>query len=68
LAKAVGAQQPNANSIDFRNKIVNNINQALQTLAMIEMCKTANRNFVIALIATLIALGSSVATWVAVCK
>ena len=68
LAKAVGAQQPNASGVEFRDKIVTNINHALQTLAMIEMCKTANRNFVIALIATLIALVSAVAVWVAVCK
>ena len=68
LAKAVGAQQPNASGVEFRDMIVNNINHALQTLAMLEMCKTASRNFVIALIATLIALGSSVAAWVAICK
>ena len=68
LAQEVGAQQPNASGVEFRDKIVTNINHALQTLAMIEMCETANRNFAIALIATLIALGSAVAVWVAVCK
>ncbi len=68
LAKDVGAQQPNASGVEFRDKIVTNINHALQTLVMIEMYKTASRNFVIALIATLIALGSSVAAWVAICK
>lgn len=68
LAKEVGAQQPNASGVEFRDMIVNNINHALQTLAMIEMYKTASRNFAIALIATLIALGSAVAAWVAVCK
>ena len=68
LAKEVGAQQPNASGVEFRDKIVNNINHALQSLAMIEMCEIANRNFIIALIATLIALGSAVAAWVAICK
>ncbi len=68
LAKVVGAQQPNASGVEFRDKIVTNINHALQTLAMIEMCEIANRNFAIALIATLIAFGSAVAAWVAVCK
>ena len=68
LAKAVGAQQPNASGVEFRDMIVTNINHALQSLAMIEMCEIANRNFIIALIATLIALGSVVAAWVAICK
>jgi hypothetical protein len=68
LAKEVGAQQPNSKGVEFRDEIVKNINHALQTLAMIEMCKTASRNFVIALIATLIAFGSAIAAWVAVCK
>lgn len=48
--------------------LVQNINHALQTASMIDMCKIANRNFVIALIATLIALGSAVAAWVAACR
>lgn len=33
---------------------------------MIDMCKTANRNFVIALIAITIAFGSALAAWIAV--
>ena len=49
-------------------QLVDNINQALQTATMIDMCKTANRNYKIALIATIIALGSAVALWIAVCK
>lgn len=49
-------------------ELVDHIHQALQTASMIEMCKTASRNFIIALIATIIALGSAVALWVAVCK
>ncbi len=48
--------------------LIDNIHQALQTATMIDMCKTASRNYVIALIATIIALGSSVALWIAVCK
>jgi len=68
LAKEVGVQEPNASGVEFRDMIVNNINYALQTLARIEMCETASRNCTIALIATLIALGSAVAAWVAVCK
>ncbi len=50
------------------SELIDNCHYALQTASMIEMCKTANRNFVIALIATMIALGSSVAAWVAICK
>lgn len=48
--------------------LVANIHKALQTATMIDVCKTASRNFIIALIATIIALGSAVALWVAVCK
>lgn len=48
--------------------LIDNIHQALQTLTMIDACKTANRNFLIALIAALIALGSAVALWIAVLK
>lgn len=49
-------------------ELADNIHQALQTATMIDMCKTASRNYVIALIATIIALGSAVALWIAVCK
>ena len=48
------------------SELVLNINNALQTATMINMCKTANRNFIIALIATVIALVSAAAVWVAV--
>jgi hypothetical protein len=47
--------------------LVANIHHALQTAAMIDMCKTASRNFIIALVATIIALGSAVALWITVC-
>lgn len=43
LAKEVGAQQPNARGTEFREKIVTNINQALQTLSMIEKCEIESR-------------------------
>ena len=49
-------------------ELIRNIHQALQTASMINMSKTANRNFVIALTATIIALGSAIALWVAVWK
>jgi len=48
--------------------LVNNVHMALQTATMINMCKTASRNFIISLLATIIALGSALAAWVAVCK
>jgi hypothetical protein len=66
LAKKVGAQQPNATNIEFRDMIVNNINHALQTASMIEMCRIASRNFWIAIVAAIIAGFSAVAAWVAV--
>ncbi len=48
--------------------LVANILNALQTAIMIDMCKTASRNFIIALVATIIAFGSAVAIWITVCK
>ena len=48
--------------------LVTNIHNALQTATMIDMCKTASRNYFIALIATIIALGSAIALWISVCK
>ena len=36
FAKEVGAQQPNASGVEFRDKIVRNIHLALQTASMIE--------------------------------
>jgi len=77
LAKKVGAQQPNAKNVEFRDMIVNNINHALQTASMIEMCKTAAEGYEMATkvsrnacinfwIAAAIAFLSAVAAWVAV--
>ena len=70
LAIKVGASLVTKYGIEYANEgeIVHNIEQALRTETMIDMCKIANRNFVIALIATVIALGSAAAAWVAVCK
>jgi len=49
-------------------EIVYNIHYVLQTAAMINMCRTANRNWIIAIIASSITLLSMVAVWVAVIK
>ena len=70
LAKEVGASPIKMYSVGYANdaELTHNIEQALQTETMIDMCKTASRNYIIALIATIIALGSAVALWVAVCK
>lgn len=46
--------------------LVANIHNALQTATMINMCKAANRNFAIALIATVIAFGGALSAWIAV--
>ena len=45
---------------------IRSINQALQTAAMIDMCKTAARNYKIALTATIIAILSMLGAWAAV--
>ena len=50
------------------SELIDNCHYAIQTASMIEMCEIANKNYIIALIATLIALGSAVAAWVAICK
>jgi hypothetical protein len=47
-------------------ELIDNINDALRTAAMIDMCKTANRNFIIALIAAVAAALSALAAWIAV--
>ena len=66
LAKKVGAQQPNATNVEFRDMIVNNINHALQTATMIEMCRIASRNFWITVMAAIAAVLSALAAWVAI--
>jgi len=47
-------------------EIVHNIHQALQTATMIDMCSTANRNWIIATVASASAFLSMLATWAAV--
>ena len=49
-------------------ELIDNIHQALQTASMIDACRTAARNFWIALAAVLVSLVSAVAAWVAVCR
>lgn len=66
LAKEIGAQQPNAAGIDFRDMIVNNINHALQTASMIDACRAAADNFDIAQKANRTAFLSMLAAWCAV--
>ena len=70
LATEVGASSVKIDGLGYADEgeIVHNIEQALRTETMIDMCKIANRNFVITLIATVIAFGSAAAAWVAVCK
>jgi uncharacterized protein YutE (UPF0331/DUF86 family) len=47
------------------SEIVHNIQVALQTETTVDMCKTAARNFIIALVASIIACLSMIAAWVA---
>lgn len=50
------------------SELVLNINNALQTETMIDMCKTAARNFRIAVIASIAAMVSALAAWTAIVK
>lgn len=77
LAKEVGAsttrmvrytEEPLASNKITETEIVQNIEVALQTASMIDMCKNTTRNFFLALIAAVAALLSALAAWVAVCK
>ena len=78
LAREVGAStfvvwiHPNSSTMKTSDadtpELIRNIQQALQTASMISMSKAANKNFIIALLATIIALGSAAATWFAVLK
>lgn len=45
---------------------IDKIHQALQTASMIEICRTAARNYWIAFAVSLVALASAVAAWAAV--
>jgi hypothetical protein len=68
LAKEVGASIIMTSSGHEANEaeLTHNIHYALQTVSMINMCKTATKNYEIASRATKIALGSAIAAWVAV--
>ena len=73
LAKKVGASTHGLSMFGDSDRegvaeanLVANIHNAPQTATMIDMCKTANRNFIVVLIAMVIALGSVAAAWVAV--
>ena len=77
LAKKVGASTTRmvryideslASNKITETEIVQNIEVALQTASMIDMCKIATRNSFLALIAAVSALLSALAAWIAVCK
>lgn len=61
-----GKQHYNETNVITETEIVHNIQVALQTATMINMSKTASRNFWIALIATIVAAISAIAAWAAV--
>jgi hypothetical protein len=46
--------------------LIDNIHIALQTATMIDMCKTSAKNYKIAIMASIIALLSALAAWIAV--
>ncbi len=75
LAKEVGASTQGLSMFGDSDRegvsegnLVANIHNALQTATMVDVCKTASRNFFIALIAAGAALFSALAAWIAVYK
>ena len=75
IAASMYTKYPGMDANAAFSELVANIHNALQTGTMInmsrtsaKMCEIASRNYKIALIATIIALGSAVALWIAVCK
>jgi hypothetical protein len=70
LARDIGASTGRRRSGEDIDQVglVDNIHTALQTMTMIDMCKTASRNFIIALFATGAALLSALAACIAVCR
>ncbi len=66
LAKQVGVSPRDIHSATPAAQIIQEIHQALQTASMINMAETAARSYWIALVASLIALLSAAAAWVAV--
>ncbi|MCK5174209.1 MAG: hypothetical protein KAR47_12520 [Planctomycetes bacterium] len=69
LAKEVGAstgkKRDGEGDIDAVG-LVENIHYALQTASMTDMCRTAAKNYWIAFVASLVALVSAAAAWMAV--
>lgn len=65
LAREVGASNyPGGMLLEIAERDadhIRSIHQALQTATMIDMCKTANRNFVIALVVAIAAVLSALA-------
>jgi hypothetical protein len=61
-----GEGTPVTRNIITEDDIVHNIQVALQTETMIDMCKTAARNFWITLVAMLIAVFAMLAAWAGV--
>jgi hypothetical protein len=70
LALEVGASHKSVSGIKTAKEaeLVVGIHDALQTALMINACKTASRNFWIALIATMAAAISAIAAWAAIIK
>ena len=58
--ESMGGQKP-ANE----SALSHNIHFALQTVTMIDVCRTANRNFWIAIVVAIVAVISAAAAWVA---
>jgi hypothetical protein len=75
LAKEVGASTQGLSMFNDSDRagvsegnLVANIHNALQTATMVNMCKTASKNYKIAITAAIIALLSALAAWAAVVK
>jgi 5-enolpyruvylshikimate-3-phosphate synthase len=69
LARKVGASSrkgPHGDCVAGEPELVDNIQRALQTASMIDMCEISAKNYKIALIAAIIALLSTVATWITI--
>ncbi len=71
LARKVGASTSNWARMGGENdatesQLVDNIERALQAAATIDMCKTASRSWIIAVVAVIISTLSALAAWCAV--
>jgi len=63
---ATGKGKPDGGHNAGEPELVDNIHYALQTASMVDMCRTAGRNYWIAFVAALIAFLSAAAAWAAV--